>query len=77
VRRGNRLELYIDGKLEVTSPPFSAPDFDLSNAEPLRIGSGETDCFAGKIREVRIYKRALVPAEIARDRKSGADPGLD
>ena len=81
VRRGNRLELHIDGKLEASSSPFSSPfsspDLDLSNAEPLRIGSGETDSFAGRIRDVRVYTRALTPAEIARDRDSGARQGLD
>jgi hypothetical protein len=33
---------------------------------PLRIGFGEADYFSGRIREVRLYGRALPPKEIAR-----------
>lgn len=63
VRRGNRLELHIDGKREAVS---EAAEFDLSNAEPLRIGSGPTDSFKGSIRDVRLHARALDAAEIDR-----------
>jgi concanavalin A-like lectin/glucanase superfamily protein len=65
VRRGNRLELHVDGRLESTSTLFAAGDFDLSVPEPLRIGSGETDSFKGRIRDVRIHARALSAEEIA------------
>ena len=64
-RRGGRLELYIDGKLQATSQPFAAGDYDLSTTAPLKIGFGEFDYFSGRIREVRLYHRALRAIEIA------------
>ena len=72
-RRGYRLELYIDGKLQTTSQPFAAGDYDLSNTAPLKIGFGEFDYFSGKIREVRLYHRALSASEIARLASRGRD----
>jgi hypothetical protein len=36
----------------------------LSNDQPLRIGFGETDYFSGKLREVRVYNRALNLEEV-------------
>ena len=76
VRRGNRLELHVDGKLECVSTAFDPAEYDLSNAEPLRIGSGETGSFDGKIRDVRLYRRALSPEEIIRVKESDARDGL-
>lgn len=71
VRRNDRLELYIDGRREVVSAPFAAPDYDLSNGEPLKIGLGEQNGFCGKIREVRVYRRSLTEVEIATDHRKG------
>jgi hypothetical protein len=64
-RRGTRLELYVGGKLAATSPAFDAADYNLSSAAPLRIGFGERNYFSGKIREVRLYRRALAAREVA------------
>ena len=64
VREGDRLKLYVDGRLAATSTPFRPADYDLSNDQPLRIGFGEMDYFSGKIREVRLYRKALNQAEI-------------
>jgi Concanavalin A-like lectin/glucanases superfamily len=66
LRRGGRLEIYIDGKLQATSQPFAAGDYDLSTTAPLKIGFGEFDYFSGRIREVRLYHRALSANEIAK-----------
>jgi Concanavalin A-like lectin/glucanases superfamily len=51
----------------------AAGDYDLSNAAPLKIGFGEFDYFSGKIREVRLYHRALSASEIARLASRGRD----
>lgn len=64
VREGDRLKLYLNGRLVTTSTPFRSADYDLSNDQPLRIGFGEMDYFSGNIREVRMYKKALNQAEI-------------
>jgi Concanavalin A-like lectin/glucanases superfamily len=66
LRRGGRPEIYIDGKLQATSQPFAAGDYDLSTTAPLKIGFGEFDYFSGRIREVRLYHRALSANEIAK-----------
>jgi hypothetical protein len=59
VRQGGRLRLYLDGKLAAESSDFYNGDYDLSNAQPLRIGFGQTDYFHGKIRDVRAWNRAI------------------
>jgi hypothetical protein len=65
VRAQAQLKLYVDGQLAATSAHFEPAEYDLSTDQPLRIGFGQTDYFSGKIREVRIYNRALANSEIA------------
>lgn len=65
VRAGGRLRLYLDGAEVARSEPFSRSDFDLTNREPLVIGSGDQDVLRGRLRDVRLYGRALRPSEIA------------
>jgi hypothetical protein len=65
VRCGDRLELYVDGRLTARSTAFTPTNYDLTNNQSLRIGFGEVDFFSGKIREVRLYRRALPPNAIA------------
>jgi hypothetical protein len=65
VRRGDRLRLYVDGRLVATSASFDPARYDLSTGGPLRIGSGEQDFFTGRIRDVRLYRRGLDEREIA------------
>lgn len=65
IRQDDRLRLYVDGRPQVVSPAFSSKDYAISNREPLKIGYGEMDYFSGKIREVRLYNRALSDGEIA------------
>lgn len=65
VRAGGRLRLYLDGAEVARSEPFSRSDFDLTNRVPLVIGAGDQDVLRGRLRDVRLYGRALSPSEIA------------
>jgi hypothetical protein len=64
IREKGLLKLYVDGKLVAKSSPFDPADYDVSNDQPLRIGFGQTDYFAGKMADVRLYNCALTEAEI-------------
>ena len=64
IREGDRLKLYVDGKPVASSSAFSRDDYDISNDRPLRIGAGAHDSFNGRIRDLRIYNRALVVSEV-------------
>jgi hypothetical protein len=64
VRRGDRLELFVDGKLVGRSAEFKPQDYDLTIAQPLRIGFGAHDYFRGRLADVRLYRGALSPQEI-------------
>ncbi len=66
-RAGRELKLFVDGKRVATSAPFEPSQFDLSIDAPLRIGFGPTDSFHGRLREVRIWDRALPVEEIVRE----------
>lgn len=55
----------MNGRLATKSAPFNAADYDLTVQQPLKIGFGEQDYFTGRIREVRLYRRALADREIA------------
>jgi len=75
VRQEDRLSLYVDGAPAATSTQFRGKDFDLSAEAPLRIGFGAHDYFCGKMRDVRLYSRALGPQETARLAKLRACAG--
>jgi Concanavalin A-like lectin/glucanases superfamily len=64
IRQRGLLKLYVDGKRVAKSSSFEPSEYDVSTDQPLRIGFGQTDYFAGKISEVRIYKKALTAAKI-------------
>ena len=64
VKAGGSLKLYVDAKCVAASAPFSAAEYDLSNPTPLRIGFGQHDYFNGKMRDVRLYDRALPEEDI-------------
>lgn len=64
VRDGGSLKIYIDGKLVATSSSFDPAEYDLSSDRPLRIGFGESEYFAGKMADVRLYKSALTATQI-------------
>jgi hypothetical protein len=64
MREGGRLKLFVNGELVVQSSKFNSDEYDVSTDRPLRIGFGQSDYFAGKLQDVRIYNRALTSAEI-------------
>jgi len=64
VRGGDRLKLYMDGKLVATSTVFNPSDYDLSNDQPLQIGFGAHDYLNGRLSDLRIYSRALTDDEV-------------
>lgn len=63
IREGHTLKLYIDGK-PVAASEATADDLDVTNEAPLRIGFGPQSHFRGKIRDVRLYHRAIGEEEI-------------
>ena len=65
VRGKEQLALYVDGNLVAESRPLGADSLDLTNGQPLRIGVGEHDFLNGRLRDLRLYGRALAQAEIA------------
>jgi hypothetical protein len=64
MRQGGRLSLIVDGKPVATSSSFDPAEYDVSTNLPLRIGFGQTEYFAGKMSDVRLYNRALNEQEI-------------
>lgn len=62
VRRSNMLQLYANRQLVATGP-VDEP-WDVSTDVPLQIGAGPQGYFHGKLREVRLYNRAISDAEI-------------
>ena len=64
MREGGQLKLFVDGKLVAKSSSFDPAEYDVSTNQPLRIGFGQTEYFAGKMADVRLYNRALTGDEI-------------
>lgn len=65
VRSRDRLRLYVDGKEVAVSSALRAADFDIANAQPLLLGAGDHDSLRGRLRDVRLYSRALGAGEVA------------
>jgi len=59
VRDETELRLFVDDKLVSRSAAFVASDYDLDNAQPLRIGVGPQSHFSGALRDVRLYGGVL------------------
>jgi hypothetical protein len=64
MREGGRLSLFLDGKLVAKSASFDPAEYDVTTNQPLRIGFGQTEYFAGKMADIRVYNRALNDQEI-------------
>jgi len=64
VKSAGSLKLYVDGECVATSSPFQPAEYNLANGKPLKIGFGQHDYFNGKMKDLRIYSRALDEAEI-------------
>ena len=65
-RAGNRLRLFVDGNRVVESAPFDPTRFNITVNGPLKIGFGEHDYFHGRLRDLRLYGRALSEGEVKR-----------
>jgi hypothetical protein len=63
IRDKGELRLYVDGRL-TASAKFGQDALDVANDAPFWIGRGPTASFCGKIREVRLYDRALGEDEV-------------
>ncbi len=57
---------WVDGGRVATSAAIDASAFDLSTDQPLRIGAGAIDTFNGRLRDLRLYRRALADDDIRR-----------
>jgi len=64
MRNGGELKVYVDAKLVARSSHFDPAEYDLSTDVPLRIGFGQTEYFAGRMADVRLYNRSLTDQEI-------------
>ncbi|HUE72903.1 MAG TPA: LamG domain-containing protein [Pirellulaceae bacterium] len=65
VRRAGKLELFVDGKLTASSTLFDPSQYDLTSAQPFRIGIGANDYFRGTLADVRLYRGGLTAEAIA------------
>ncbi|MBI4025608.1 MAG: LamG domain-containing protein [Verrucomicrobia bacterium] len=65
VRQVRQVRLYVNGRLSGSSNAPAAHHFDLSNTQPLRIGSGAQNSFDGAIADVRLYGEAITESEMA------------
>ena len=63
VKSGGKLELFVDGLLKSSSSEFDPASYNLTNDRPLKIGMGQNDFFRGRLRDVRLYDRALSNSE--------------
>ena len=66
VKTKDCLQIYLDGQRVAKSTPFKPGAYNLTTKQPLKIGFGQHDYFNGKMRDVRLYNRALSPAAVAR-----------
>jgi len=58
--------IYLDGKRVAESTPFKPGAYNLTTKQPLKIGFGQHDYFNGKMRDVRLYNRALTTVNVAK-----------
>lgn len=65
VKTKSALKLYVNGKFVEKKEIPENMKFNLDPDVPLKIGFGSTDYFNGKLRDVRLYKRALTDKEIS------------
>ena len=66
VRAENKLRLFVDGELVSESDAaFEGKALQLDSDGPLKIGFGQHDYFNGRMKDVRIYDRALEVEQIS------------
>lgn len=75
VRRGGEIELYLNGNKVASAklPPGEKP-YNLTHGAPLWIGRGQNGPFQGELAQVKLYSRALSPAECQQLAKSSTNP---
>ncbi|NQV25059.1 MAG: LamG domain-containing protein [Rhodopirellula sp.] len=66
VRDVDHLRLYVNGDLVAKSATFESEDYNILNKQPLKIGFGPHDYFNGRLKDVRLYERALTDSDIAK-----------
>jgi hypothetical protein len=79
VKRGEELELYVDGVLEATAADITGDESATQNDVPLHLGvrSGGMNGFRGWINDVRIWQTARSPQQIRHNiYKLGKKTGL-
>ncbi|MBM3458339.1 MAG: LamG domain-containing protein [Armatimonadetes bacterium] len=65
VRASGRLRLFVDGLPVAESRPLRAEEaYPAPPGLPLRLGSGPHDFFRGRMRDVRLYRRALSTEDV-------------
>jgi len=64
VKDQEHLKIYLNGDQVSRSTRFDSSLFDLATDQPLKIGFGQHDYFNGKMKDIRIYDRALTTAEV-------------
>ncbi|MCC6127372.1 MAG: LamG domain-containing protein [Pirellulales bacterium] len=69
VRKGKALRLYVNGELSASCTASEDRIFDLTNAEPLKIGFGAQNYFTGAMSDLRLYGRALEADEVRQIRE--------
>ncbi len=74
VRADDRLQLYVDGKLVTESTAFDSHEWNLQPDMPLKIGFGQHDYFNGRMKDVRIYGRALRADQIRELHEESREP---
>ena len=52
-------KLFVDDKLVASSTEFNRNEYNLSNEETLKIGFGQHDYFNGRMKNVRIFDKAV------------------
>ena len=63
IRKGGTLSLFVDGKLAARETS-EHPELDAACTAPLQIGFGPQSYFHGKIRDVRLYSKAITDSDI-------------
>ncbi len=63
-RSGDRLKLYLDGELLTESQAMVGKPYQLTSTAPLTLAHGVNGPFAGELRDLRLYRRTLLPAEL-------------
>jgi hypothetical protein len=64
VKSSGRLALFMNGKEVATSDLSADEPYDLGSEAPLRLGTGSTGPFNGKLRDVHLYHSILDPDTI-------------